>query len=65
MKNWTKVKLIEPCKKCIHYYIGNHTIKKGYNPLPYCHRYEDIGKSCNPITFECFEKMKQIKNKEK
>ena len=65
--NWTKVKAVTPCKKCCHYYSGNHTTHSmnGYNPLPYCHRFEDVGKNCNPFTFECFEKIKKVKESEK
>lgn len=60
--NWHKVPLVDlPCRKCIHYYSGNHTThsQTGYNPLPYCHYFEDTGKSCNLFTFECFEKHKR------
>lgn len=37
------------------------TSGQGYNPAPYCHLYEDIGKRPNILTQECFEKRQKKK----
>lgn len=53
---WTKPKKLDiKCNKCKYYYRGA-SFGIGYNPFPCCHRFEDTGEKCNPLTFECFKR---------
>lgn len=51
------------CKRCIHYYRTMVT-EHGYNPAPYCHCWEDTGKSPSILTQECFESRKRKKDRD-
>lgn len=54
---WAKPKKLDiKCNKCKYYYRGA-MFGSGYNPFPYCHKFEETGERCNPLTFECFEKL--------
>lgn len=55
--SWTKPKKLDiKCNKCRYFYRGTALGGSGYNPCPCCHKFEETGESCNPLTFECFEK---------
>lgn len=61
---WLKPKKLDiKCNKCKFYYKGA-SFGGGYNPFPCCHKFEETGKRCNPLTFECFERRKKEKNNE-
>jgi hypothetical protein len=52
------------CKSCIHYYRTMAT-GAGYNPAPYCHLWEDTGRTPNILTQECYEKRKPPKRQKR
>lgn len=56
--------ILTTCKKCIHFYITVTREGKGYNPAPYCHKYEDTGERANVLTQNCLvkRKKKEVKN---
>ena len=50
------------CKGCKYYYKTMFLKGFGYNPYPFCHLFEEEGKRCNPLTFECFKSRKNQKS---
>ena len=61
-----KTKLKIKCNTCKYWYTGNaYGNGVGYNPFPCCHKFDETGERCNPLTFECYVKggVKNAKNK--
>lgn len=58
--SWTKPKKLDiKCEKCKYYYRGASLGEGGYNPFPCCHKFEETGERCNPLTFDCFKSNKR------
>ena len=63
-KNWgrgeMRPKLKIKCNGCKYWYTGNaYGNGVGYNPCPCCHKLDETGEKCNPLTFECFVKRRK------
>lgn len=53
-------KLKIKCNGCKYWYTGNaYGNGVGYNPCPCCHKLDETGEKCNPLTFECFVKRRE------
>ena len=53
--------ILKRCSKCKHYYRTMAT-ENGYNPAPYCHKYEDTGEPSSILTGKCFCKRNNKKS---
>ncbi len=52
------------CKKCDHFYrTMTDENGQGYNPAPFCHRWEDEGKSPDYFNKSCFKKRLSTRRK--